>query len=218
MKLNIHLLPGLGFDRRVFGNLILPEANIYHLEWQGPRHREHFEDYAFRVSDYMEKLDGRNILIGHSLGGILSQEIANVRAIEKVVLISSIRSRKELPGFFKIVGWLGLHPLFSKKTTYATFPFWARSQGYETKEKRELFKSMIGKQSDKYLKWALKCLSIWEGVQNLKTPVIQIHGDRDHTFPVKLLDKPDYIIKGGTHMMAYDRAEEISEIIFTEIK
>jgi len=41
---------------------------------------------------------------------------------------------------------------------------------------------------------------------------VHIHGDQDRIFPIKNI-KPDYVIKGGTHMMVWNRADEISAII-----
>ena len=39
-----------------------------------------------------------------------------------------------------------------------------------------------------------------------------IHGDKDHTIPIKNIEY-DYLIEGGSHMMMITRAREINEII-----
>lgn len=215
MEPNIYLIPGLGFDQRIFEKLEIESSSVHFLNWIEPRHNEHLEDYAFRFSKNIKE---GSILIGHSFGGILAQEIAQIKVIKKVILISSIRSRDELPGLFRSVDWLGLYPIFTKKLTFATFSFWAKKHAYETKEKQELFKSMVGGYSNKLLQWSLKSLSSWQGTQNLKSPVVQIHGTADLTFPYSLIEKPDHSISGGTHMMVYDSSHEISQILKCEIE
>ncbi len=218
MNKQTYLLPGLGFDHRIFSKLNLPEGNINYLDWQEPHQREHLTDYAFRVSGGLSETEQPKVLLGHSFGGVLAQEIAKVRQIDRVILLSSIRSRAELPGFFKVVGKLGLHAVFTKKSTFATFGFWAKKHGYDTEEKQQLFKNMVGQQSDHYLRWALRSLSNWQGLDGLETPVSQIHGDCDRTFPIQILAKPDHVVKGGSHMMVYDRGEEVSQLIQGEMR
>ena len=41
---------------------------------------------------------------------------------------------------------------------------------------------------------------------------IHIHGTNDHTLPFKHI-KPNYIIKGGSHMMTLTRGEEMSALL-----
>ena len=42
--------------------------------------------------------------------------------------------------------------------------------------------------------------------------IIHIHGDRDHTIPIKNIEY-DYRLEGGSHMMMITRAGEINEIL-----
>lgn len=213
MKNNFILIPGLGFDQQIFKNIKIKNAEINYINWEEPRHREHLEDYAYRISAWIENLDSEPILIGHSFGGILAQEIAKIRPVKKIFLISSIRSRAEMPGLFRAVDWFGLHKFFTKKSAFSTFRFWADKHAYDTDEKKALFMDMVKKQSDNILQWSLKNLSTWQGMKNSNTPILQIHGSRDLTFPYKLILKPDYTIQDGTHLMVFDRADEIMKII-----
>lgn len=40
----------------------------------------------------------------------------------------------------------------------------------------------------------------WVRTSN-NTEIIHIHGDNDYTIPLKNIKHPDYIVKGGSHMM-----------------
>jgi hypothetical protein len=71
---------------------------------------------------------------------------------------------------------------------------------------------MISQHSDNYLRWSLFQLSNWKGVQYLKTPIIHIHGEKDKTFPMNLVSEP-LVVKNGTHVMVYNKAEEVSQLI-----
>ena len=215
-KLKIYLIPGLGFDDRIFSKLNLTSYNPTYLNWIEPLENESIQQYAHRFSDSIDDSD-KTVLIGHSLGGIISQEIAAFKNIDLIILLSSIRSRDEMPFFFKIIQPLYLHKLFTKQLTFKTFPFWAKQHDYETEEEQALFKSMVGKQSNQYLQWALKELSKWQTPQLLpNTKVIQIVGKKDKTFPIRNIKSPDVMVEDGGHFMTFKKPKLISKYIVEE--
>lgn len=209
-----YLIPGLGFDHRIFKNLNLNGFQKEYIDWIEPKRKESIGDYAKRLAERVSS-DAEGItLIGHSLGGIISQEIAKIRKIDQIILISSIKSRKENPFHFRIIRPLALHHFFTKKLTFSTFKYWAKKHDYESLEEQALFKDMVNQQSNHYLQWALKVLSNWQ-TPNLAphTKVFQIHGAVDQTFPIKNITNPDRILKNGGHFMVYKHPEIISQII-----
>ena len=213
--LNIFLLPGLGFDGRIFERLNLPERTKA-LSWLVPLKKESIADYALRMGEeYLG--EGSSILIGHSFGGIMAQEMAKWFSVEQIILISSIKSPAENPMKFRALAPFGIHRFFTKELTLKTFPYWAASFGYAEEEEQELFKAMVAEQDNRYLQWALYQLSKWKGVQNLKTRITQIHGDQDHTFPISKIQSPDHIVSGGSHMMVYSQANEIEKLIYNSL-
>jgi pimeloyl-ACP methyl ester carboxylesterase len=213
----IYLIPGLGFDCRIFQNLNLGTRQVVHLNWIEPEKDERLAHYAERMAAGFSNHNSRKIVIGHSFGGILAREIASIHAVEKVILISSIKSDRESPRTFQAVRWLRLYCLFSKNIVLKTFPFWAKKHGYVSAEEQTLFTDMINKQSDHYLKWALKTLSQWECNDVAKnTKTIHIHGELDKTFPVRRVVAPCIKIPGGTHFMVFNKADILSEIIQAE--
>ncbi len=125
----------------------------------------------------------------------------------------------ELPFQFKIMKPLGLHNLFSKALTTKTIKYWGKYHSYETPTEQALVVDMVNRQSNNYLKWALKQLSTWKGTAHLSTTKIyQIHGNLDKTFPIKLIQAPDQIIKNAGHFMVYRKSKLINEIIENELK
>lgn len=212
--MNAHFIPGLGFDDRIFQNLDLPDFECVYLRWIDPLDREeNLVDYAKRLSGQIETDSSPTLLIGHSLGGILALEISKILPIETVILISSIRSRKELPLHFKIIHPLRLDRFFTKGIGQGTLPIWGRYHDYVSKEEQTLFKSMIGQQSNLYLQWALRQLSIWNPKEKFPTKIVQVHGNQDRTFPSKLIQKADFIVKGGGHFMVYKEVAGINSFL-----
>lgn len=216
--MRIYLIPGLGFDQRIFSKLDIKSTKIGYLNWIEPLEKEALRSYAKRLTQDISDNGERTILIGHSLGGILSQEIACFQKIDRIILISSIKSRNELPTFFKLVKPLGLQKLFRKGWTVDTVKYWGKQQDYVSQEEQDLFKDMVRKQSNHYLQWALKALSTWQHPNvPATTPITQISGALDKTFPIKLIDQPDYRIEDGAHFMVYRQAERMSQIINTTL-
>lgn len=209
----IFTLPGLGFDHRIFDNLYLPENEINHLQWIEPLPKESIGSFAKRMSENIHHDPQNCVLIGHSFGGIMAQEIAAFFPVKKIILISSIKSEKEKPLNFRLAAKLGFHHLFTKKITLNTFDYWGKNFGYETKELQQLFKDMIAGQSDQYLQWALQALSKWQGAGESKTPIHHIHGSLDKTFPIKLIGQPVLRVEGGSHMMVYNKGQIVSNMI-----
>lgn len=212
--MRILLIPGLGYDCRIFDHLELSDVSVEHLNWIAPKPKELLHDYALRLFATCKPSSEKTIIIGHSLGGVVAQEIASVHPIEKVILISSIKSRKELPLSFKLIQPLRFDVLFTKEISIQTIQFWGTSHGFETPAEKELFKSMVGQHSNSYLQWALRALSSWEEPKNLmSTKIVQIHGTKDKTLPYSLIENPDYTINEGTHICVLKKAAEVSRLI-----
>lgn len=211
--MNIYLLPGLGFDDRIFSRLDLNGLNVQAINWIEPLSREALSDYAKRMAADIPSEEAP-VLIGHSMGGMVAQEIAALRPVQAIILLSSIRSRRELPRHFRIVQPLGLQRLFWKGPTIRTVQYWGKAHGYESEEELTLFKNMVGGYSNHYLQWALRALSIWEApALPVSTAVYQIHGSKDKTFPAKHIESAEVMIDGGSHLLLYKRPQTVNELV-----
>ena len=65
-------------------------------------------------------------------------------------------------------------------------------------------------QNPTYLKWSINKILEWKHEEDKN--VIQILADMDIVFPVKN-SKPNYVIKGGTHLFPVTKAKEVSKIL-----
>lgn len=215
-NLQIYLLAGLGFDQRIFSNLELSKYNINYLNWLEPKINESLKSFVVRMTRQIVGTSSPIILIGHSFGGIIVQEISKLVNVEKVIIISSIKSKEEIPVTLKFFKHFPLYKFFNQKLILRSFPIWARAFGYNSEKGRNLFIQMISNCTDNYFRWALDKIVNWQGTGNSEK-VIHIHGTRDKTFPIKQIKKP-ITITDGSHFMVFSKAEEVSDILNRELR
>lgn len=217
-KKHIYWLPGLGFDTRIFSKLQFENCTSFDLNWIEPQDSEPIKDYAVRMAASIADDSDKLILIGHSFGGVLAQEIAAIRQVDQIFLISSIRSRAELPVHFKLIAPTSLYLFFTKKLVRNTIQFWGESHGYAKGAGQEMVLDMVGQYSDTYLQWALKALSNWTGANvPTSTQISQIHGAKDKTFPISRIKDSDYVLPDGDHFMVYKKAKAVKSFIQKEM-
>ena len=211
--MKVYFIPGLAFDHRIFQKLELGGVEFGYLDWIEPERGESIAAYAGRMAEGIEG-NGPVALVGHSFGGIVAQEIAAQLRVEQTVLVSSIRSRSEMPRHFRVVRPMGIHWLFTKGLTVHSLGLWGKKHGYETPEEQTLFKDMVRKCSNHYLRWALRTLSVWQAPPPpISGRISQIHGALDRTFPIRHLSDPTHVVLDAGHFMVYKQPERISPLL-----
>lgn len=213
-KLNTtYFIPGLGFNEEVIAPLLDLGLDIKTVNWIEPLAKETIQSYAKKMSESIDTGTGTITLIGYSFGGIIAQEISQIIDVDQIILISTCKSRLENSLALKALSPLKFNKVIKKNIILKTFPLWASSYGYETPEEMEIFRSMIKKNTDTYLDWAVKSVSTWERNFEFNVPIIHIHGDKDRTFPIKNINDVKHIVKGGDHFMIYKKAKEIALLL-----
>lgn len=208
--MKIYVISGLGADFKVLERLQFPkEHEVVFIDWLIPENDESFSSYVERMGDKIDTSEPF-YLLGYSFGGIMVQEINLFKAAEKVVILGSIKSDKEKSRLIKM-GELTKIPkylpvnLFNPKTleTYSVF-----RKFFDPKNPK--VNQYFRVTDPYYLKWSIQRISEWKFVQ--KNNIIQIMGDRDIVFPLKN-SKPDYVIKGGTHLFPATKYKEVSLLL-----
>lgn len=208
----VYFIPGLGFNEEIISPIINYGLEIETINWIEPKNKESIQSYAKRMSENIDT-SLPIVLIGHSFGGIIVQEISQIIQLECIILISTCKSREENSLMLKSLSPLKLNKIIKKTLILKTFPLWSKNYGYETQEEKEIFKSMIQKNTNTYLEWALKSISLWKRNFEIEIPIIHIHGDKDRTFPIKNIKNVTHVIQGGNHFMLFKKAKEIAEIL-----
>ena len=207
---NIYCVSGLGADRRVFTKLQFEGYRPVHLEWLSPETGETLPDYAKRLAAKIE--DEKPILIGLSFGGIVAIEIAKQIAVEKLILISSVKTTSENPWYFRLFSWFPVHLLIPFKSLLWAV-YWVIDWFFslENAAERQLFKTILADTDANFLRWAINRVVLWRN-ETIPQNTYHIHGTGDRIFPMTFIS-PDVIVERGGHFMIMNRAERVSQII-----
>lgn len=210
---NLYCISGLGADERIFKKLQINNVNLVHIPWPEYDVYDEMGCYAQKIAALIP--EENPMVLGLSFGGMMAVELTKLMPLKKVIIVSSAKTKNELKG----PGWAIKKALVSqilpsfvyKMTNSVLFNMF----GATTKDEKELLKSILKDSDGYFVRWALKSIFHW---QNLVVPqdVTHIHGTADKIIPPNFIDA-DYWIEEGTHMMIYNRAEEISEIINKEL-
>lgn len=209
--MNIYFLSGLGADERVFKKIILPDGyNAIHLKWIENLPNEELNSYCKRFSKLINT-EKPFMLAGLSFGGIVALELSRIIKPEKIILLSSIKSRNEMSPMLKLIDFLKIGQLAPEKIYKSVNIFIDWLFGLKEQEARNLFYEIINDSNAKFNKWcAIKVLT-WNSKIEFKN-ITHIHGDADNMFPIKYL-KADYIINGGGHFAIHSNAEKVNQAL-----
>lgn len=144
---------------------------------------------------------------------MMAVEVAKLIDTEKIILIASAKTQREIPFYYRLAGRCGLHRLlliqFLKRANTITYWFF----GTRNVEERKMLKGILLRTDAVFLKWAIGTIVRWKNrVQhpNLK----HVHGTADRILPFRYV-RCDVKVKGGGHLMIVNKSEELAWIIRT---
>jgi pimeloyl-ACP methyl ester carboxylesterase len=209
MKQVIYCISGLGADQRIFEHLQLGNYELRFISWLQPLKNETIDTYARRMAESINEKDP--ILLGVSFGGMMSIEIARHISLQRLILVSSIKSVDELPRWMKMAGNLKLNRVISLKPYSFMSKIGNWRLGVSNAEEAKMVSEYRKAVDMVYMEWAVNQILNWK---NSWVPpgTIHIHGDEDRIFPIKKI-RPTHTIKGATHFMVYNRAKEVAQCI-----
>jgi pimeloyl-ACP methyl ester carboxylesterase len=192
-------MPGMSANPLIFKRIKFSDEKyeIHFLKWAKPVLNESIENYSKRLLDFIKHKNP--ILIGVSFGGLIVQEISKLIDVEKVIIISSIKSNRELPLYMKSAKFLKLYNYFPLKLFDDVFNISKSLKINKIYKKLDLIDKYLSVRDENYLKWAIREILNWKQEKPLQE-VIHIHGDKDLTFPISLI-KDCIIVPGATHAL-----------------
>ena len=203
-----YLIPGLGADERVFQRLRL-SGETHMLRWLPPETpAEALPHYAARLA---EAVPSARVcwLVGVSFGGVLALEVARLRPLAHVVLISGFAGPDELPWLGRLARATGLYrlllpQLLPRLPRLANWFF-----GVKSRPNQQLLRQILQDTDPAFTRWAIARLLQWPG--RPEVPVVRIHGTDDRLLPHGAAHS-QYRLPGG-HLIIISRATEISQIL-----
>lgn len=214
--MNIYYISGLGADERAFSKLdFVDNYNAAYIKWLPVmQKRESITDYATRMAEHIIGEDP--VLIGLSFGGMMAMEIAKIKSIKKIILISSCKTKNELPPQIKMAGTLGLDSLVPTSLVKNSKPIVYNFLGTKTEEEKSIASDFIDNIDEDYLTWSMRTISRWKNTE-VACPVLHIHGNNDLLLQSTFVTA-DHLIEGGNHFMIYNKAAAINKILNKELQ
>lgn len=211
-KTHIYLMPGLAAGPEIFENIKLSTKcyELHYLTWLQPLSlKETIADYAMRIRNDIKH--EKPVLVGVSFGGIIVQEISKYIDVKKIIIISSVKSKNELPKRFKIAAKSKIYTLFPTFLV-TNFENYAKYFVGKTLEKKaKLYKKYLSVRDKEYIKWSIHNVVNWNQQKPLED-IMHIHGTKDEIFPIKGIQNC-INIENGNHSMIIIKGKQISTII-----
>ena len=212
-KIPIYFIPGLAAGPEIFENLRLPNSvyDLHYLQWKMPLDQEEtIANYAKRMCE--DILHKNPVLIGVSFGGIMALEMSQCITTKKVIIISSVKDKNELPKRFQLASFTKIYKLFPSKIVANLEDYTKFFLGKSLKKRAALYKKYLSVRDRSYLHWSIYNVINWNGV--IKTPknLVHIHGRDDKVFPLKNVSNC-VVVEGGTHVMILRKSKTITKHI-----
>lgn len=200
----------MGANKKVFERLNLDEYNLIFIDWLIPNKNEDIDNYAKRLAKNID-ISKPVILIGMSLGGIMVQEISKLIDVDKIVIISSIKNREELPILYKLSSTLSLHKLIPSIFFHNTKFLSKVLFGKNSKSIIKTMERYFTMRDIRYSRWAMDIVVNWTG-STFSDNLLHIHGTKDTVFPSKYINNATFV-ENGTHLMIFNKANIVNNHI-----
>ena len=202
----LYLIPGTGADHRLFHALDLADYDTANVRLPVPLRGETMATYAARVA---EQIDTTRpfALLGVSLGGMIATELAEQLDPEATVIVSSAKSRYELPATYRFNRSVPVHALVGGRTMR-----WFTKRAQPRMEpmaptQRDLFMEMLYAKDPAFVKGAVRLICGWTR-EEAPPGVLHVHGELDRTLPYRFAD-PTWVVRGAGHMLTYAQPEVV---------
>ncbi len=210
-KIHLYFVPGLAASKEIFKNIVLP-ADVYEvhiIEWLLPEKKESLSSYAQRMATFVTQENA--VLVGVSFGGVVVQEMAKYLQLQKLIIISSVKSKQELPKRFTVAKVTKAYKLLPTSIISSVGDLTKFAIGPRSKKRLRLYNEYLSIKDKDYLDWAIEKMVNWNRSEVDKN-VYHIHGDLDAVFPIKNI-KGAMILEGGTHIMILNKGSKVSKML-----
>ncbi|BDW91219.1 alpha/beta hydrolase [Flagellimonas marinaquae] len=214
-KTHVYLMPGMAANSSIFEGIKLPEDQFtcHTLEWFVPEKGMDLEAYAKKMC---KKINEPNpVLLGVSFGGMLVQEMAKIMPVRKLIVVSSVKSKHELPKRMIFAKYTKVHKLLPTGLVNNVELLAKYAFGETVTKRLHLYEKYLSVRDKYYIDWSIDQIVNWKQETPLKN-TIHIQGEKDAVFPPSHI-KDCILVKNGTHTMIIHRARWFNEHLSTII-
>jgi pimeloyl-ACP methyl ester carboxylesterase len=206
---NVYVLSGLGADQRVFQHIDFGDLSPTFVQWIPPRTHETIQQYARRLLEQIPT--PKPTLIGVSFGGMIAVEIAKLIDTDKVILLSSAKTKADLPFYYRWAGALQLHRLLPTALLKQANGLTNWLFGVHSPADKQLLSQILRDTDGVFLRWAIDQIARWQN-QVVPPNLIHIHGTTDKILPYCQAHS-HVSVAGGGHLMVLNKAQEVSALL-----
>lgn len=208
-------MPGMAANSLIFDGIKLPTDTFetHTLEWFLPEKSMSLEDYAKIMCEKIVHQDP--VLIGVSFGGMLVQEMAKKIHTKKVIAVSCVKSKNELPKRMLFAKYTKVHKLLPTGLVNNVELLAKYAFGETVTKRLDLYEKYLSIRDKRYIDWSIDQIVNWKQTvppENL----VHIQGEKDAVFPIANI-KGCIRVKNGTHAMIIHRARWFNEHLPTII-
>ena len=202
-KIHVYFMPGMAANSSIFKNIQLPSEQFetHRLEWFVPKRGMTLEEYAKQMC--AEIRHPYPVLLGVSFGGILVQEMARYIGARKVIIVSSVKSKNELPKRLIFAKYTKIHKLLPTGLVNNVELLAKYAFGETVTKRLDLYEQYLSVRDKYYLDWSIDQIVNWKQ-RDYISDIIHIHGDKDAVFPIQNIEEC-IRIQDGTHTMILNR-------------
>lgn len=200
----------MGADKRLFQHFNLTNGEVHHLDWIPHGSSKNLAEYATLMAERITT--EKNIIVGSSMGGMVTVEIAKLIQPKGAVLVSAPSGRHEFPQVLKNLNALRLHRALTPKQVLRISTLADLFMGFKTDEQRAMFYDMLRGNGEDFLHFAISAVLEWKNTTPPTVPFIQILGTHDRLFKQHKIPNA-VMLEGSGHFTAFERGKEVSEII-----
>jgi esterase/lipase len=210
-KIHVYFVPGLAAGKEIFKHIELDNDKyiVHILEWLIPTKKESLQSYAERFSKQV--IHEHSVLIGVSFGGVIAQEMSLFLKLKKLIIISSVKTKFEIPKRLQYAKKTKAYKLVPTRLVLSATDLTKFSIGPKSKKRLALYQEYLSVRNKEYLDWAIEQMVCWDREVELPN-VNHIHGERDAVFPIKNIQNC-ILIEKGTHVMIMYKAKAVTEEI-----
>ena len=213
-------VPGLGADSRIFVNELTCFQGSIAIDWIPPLPSERLEEYAKRLAQSITPIRPC-VVVGLSFGGMLAPYIAKEIQAVHCILLSSVKSGKEFPCWFRFG-----YPIFVNFTWIACFLvllgklvvwlcYWLVPLKYKT-----ICQQYMQSPTERMVIF-MKMMFVWafdtsRYNTDMFLSITQIHGSRDWIIPARKTEA-DLIIPHAGHLFLLSHPDLLHNVLISHI-
>lgn len=212
----IYFVPGMATDKKIFERIRLSKSKyeVHIIEWLPPEEGEPLTEYVERMAKFV--VHDQPVLVGVSFGGVIVQEMKKIMAVDKTIIISSVKSRQEFPLYMRFGSVTKLYKLLTLSGILSIEDLGRLGWSKTMRKRLRKMQPYLNVRDQPYLTWAIKNMLEWSREEE-DAEVYHIHGTKDEVFPIKHIQNCKKIDK-GTHAMILDKTPSIVKEILQIIE